>query len=136
MTTTAAPTTDIFSAWDQFDTDAPFAPTVEAPAVVTCKSCGRKITAAKSIAQGRGKACQAKHDARVAEAAKTEPADRLTKAIELIEDGGMARVGHLFLAMSSRGDQCYEVSETGECSCPAAQHGRTCYHALAARIAA
>lgn len=90
--------------------------TTAAPAT-TCRSCGRKLRAAKSIAQGRGRACQAKFVARVAAAAKVEPAARLAKAVDLIEDGGLVRVGHLVLAMSSRGDQSYEVSTVGDGAC-------------------
>lgn len=145
MTTTAGTATDIFSAWDQYDVDDAFVPaqatapaveTVEAPAVVTCKGCGRPLRATKSRALGRGPVCQAKFAARVATAAATEPADRVAKAVELIEDGGLVRVGHdLYLATSSNGSLRYEVTPTGECSCTAAQYGRGCYHSLAARIA-
>lgn len=136
MTTTAAPTTDIFSAWDQFDTDAALVPAVVAPAVVTCKSCGRKITAAKSIAQGRGKACQAKHDAKIAAALADETPAQADKARELIADGGIVQAaGALYLAVSSDGAVRYEVNPvTGQCSCKAGQHGRRCYH-LAGAVA-
>lgn len=101
-----------------------------------CKSCGRTLTATKSVALGRGKVCQAKWEAKIAAAAKTEQPTRLAKAVELVEDGGLVRVGHLFLAVSSKGDTRYEVSPTGECSCTAAQYGRACYHVLAAQLAA
>lgn len=109
--------------------------TTAAPAT-TCRSCGRKLRAVKSIAQGRGRACQAKFVARIAAAAKVEQPARLAKAVELIEDGGLVRVGHLFLAVSSDGQTRYEVAATGECSCTAAQYGRKCYHSTAALLAA
>ena len=109
--------------------------TTVAPAT-TCRSCGRKLRAATSIAQGRGRACQAKFAAKVAAAAQTETPARLAKAVELIEDGGLQRIGHLFLAVSSDGHTRYEVAATGECSCTAAQYGRRCYHSTAAKLAA
>lgn len=142
MTTTEATDLDaLFAAWDRYDTDAPFVAevaVVEAPVVIRCKGCDRPLTAASSRRIGRGRACQAKFVARVAAAAKVEQPARLAKAVELIEDGGLVRVGHLVLAMSSRGDQSYEVSTDGNgaCTCLAAQHGRACYHVLAARLAA
>lgn len=140
MTTTAAPANDIFSVFDQYDVDAPFV--TETPAVVTpapvvrCLGCHRPLRAAASIAQGRGKACQAKHDAKIAAALADETPAQADKARDLIADGGIVQVaGALYLAVSSDGAVRYEVNPvTGQCSCKAGQHGRRCYH-LAGAIA-
>lgn len=136
MTTTAAPANDIFSAFDQFDVDAPFlaVETVPAPVAVECKGCGRPLRAAKSRAQGRGRACQTKHDAKIAAALADETPVQAEKARELIADGGIIQVaGTLYLAVSSDGAVRYEVNPvTGQCSCKAGQHGRRCYHLIGA----
>lgn len=107
----------------------------------TCREqgCGRTLRAAKSVAQGRGPVCQAKYEARIAQAAKTEPADRVAKAVELVEDGGVVRDGFLWLATSSDGNTRYEVNpgagDHGTCTCTAGQYGRKCYHIVAAVLA-
>ena len=99
-----------------------------------CGRCGRTLTAAKAVAEGYGRTCKA----RIAAAAKVaadQPA-QVTKALELIADGGIVRAtGALFLAMSSDGTVRYEVNPTaGSCSCKAGQYGRPCYHKLAATL--
>lgn len=103
-----------------------------------CHRCGRKLTAADSIARGYGRTCRAK----VRDAAKvvdlTEyKAFQLAKAEELIEQGGIVPTARpaLYLAVSSDGTSRYMVDATEHsCSCPAGDKGRHCYHQLAADI--
>lgn len=113
--------------------------TKTAAPTASCKSCHRPLRAAQSVALGRGPVCQAKYEARIAAAAKTEPADRVAKAVELVEDGGVVRDGFLWLATSSDGHTRYEVNpgagDHGTCTCTAGQYGRRCYHVVAAVLA-
>lgn len=100
-----------------------------------CTRCGRKITATKSITDGMGRTCKAK----VAKAAKTPTlTDRfkpfqVNKAVELIEQGGVARGRRFYLTVNSKGTGTYLTSPRG-CSCPAGAKGLGCYHVLAVRI--
>jgi hypothetical protein len=101
-----------------------------------CLRCGRKLTAAKSVAAKYGKGCGAKiRAAAVAEARADFSADQQAKADELIRDGGLvptSRAG-VYRAASSDGTASYLV-HAATCSCPAGLRGRRCYHQLAARI--
>jgi len=106
-----------------------------------CQDCGRKITAAASIAAGRGSGCRAKvrAAARAAARAAVEAAKpaQLAKAIELIEDAGIIRVSafYEFAAKSGDGLRTYLVDVPAEtCNCMAGERGRYCYHLLAGQI--
>jgi uncharacterized Zn finger protein len=102
---------------------------------VTCQDCGRTLRAARSIAARRGPTCRAK----IRAAARTADvnAGQLAKAVELIDDGGIVPVSRpgVYAATSSDGTTIYVVNLTdATCTCPAGQHGRYCYHMVAATI--
>lgn len=103
-----------------------------------CKRCHRPLTSEKSISQGRGRVCQAKYEAAVAAAANAQPADRIAKATEAIEDGAVAhRTRNLFQVVSSNGTDVYDVDlGTGGCTCRASQFGLSCWHVAAAQLEA
>jgi hypothetical protein len=112
--------------------------TAESPATETrCLRCGRKLSAAKSVAASYGPGCAAKiRKAAIAEARAGFTAGQQARADELIRDGGMvpvrmtARNGMLFRAVSSRGDETYLVTANG-CAC---KSRRSCYHQLGAKV--
>jgi hypothetical protein len=98
--------------------------------------CSRKLTAATSIAAGKGRICRLRE--RAEKALRGFTAAQVEKARELIEDGGIVafRPG-VFRAVSSKGDTTYLTTAAGQCSCPAAaRSGRAdrCYHVLSARL--
>jgi len=101
-----------------------------------CLRCGRKLRAAASITRGYGPGCRA----RILAAAKLTAlagftADQISKARELIEDGGVARIRRgIYRMASSDGTRTYLTAATGQCNCPAGLRGRACYHAATARI--
>jgi len=99
-----------------------------------CKRCGRILTAAKSVAQGAGPVCQAKIDAALTAAAKTQPAVQVEKATEALADNAVAhRTHNLYQVVSSNGATVYDVDlGTGGCTCKAGQYGRRCWHLTAA----
>lgn len=103
-----------------------------------CQSCGRKLTAASSVAAGRGPVCRAK----VRKAAQTIDLTefhgwQVDKARELIEQQAIipsSRPG-LYAAVSGDGVTVYLVDATeASCTCKAAANGRRCYHLAAALI--
>jgi Family of unknown function (DUF6011)/SWIM zinc finger len=104
---------------------------------VTCQDCGRTLRAARSRALGRGPTCRAKIR-RAAQAAQTDvKPEQLAKAVELIDDGGIVPVSRpgVYAATSSDGTTIYVANlNDGTCTCKAGQHGRYCYHLLAASI--
>lgn len=99
-----------------------------------CRRCGRSLRSAKSVATGYGPTCARKIAA--AAAASTDQPAQVAKATQLIEDGGLERTSPTtWLAVSSDGSTRYEINTvTASCSCPAAQHGRRCYHAVAVEL--
>lgn len=107
-----------------------------APATTSsCTRCGRKLTAAKSIAAGYGKGCAAK----IAAATKTadlvdfKPA-QIASAQELIEDAAIIQIRrNVFRAVSTDGSETY-LAHTANCTCAAGVRGRRCYHMAAARM--
>lgn len=101
-----------------------------------CARCGRALRDPKSIAAGVGPRCAK----RIAEAAivvmATNTATSVGKAIELIGDAGIVRVGAgEFITVSSRGDVRYETTPAS-CTCTAGVYGRVCYHQVAAKLIA
>jgi len=104
-----------------------------------CLRCGRTLTAARSIAANYGRTCKA----RIATAVKTtdlaeyKPA-QVTKAVEVIELGGIVRTSAAhFAAVSSDGSTSYQVDQTERsCTCKAGERGLRCYHLAAADILA
>jgi hypothetical protein len=105
-----------------------------------CLSCGRRLTAARSVAAGRGRACQAKVNraARTADLSRYKPF-QVEKAAELLEQGGLiptSRPG-VWTAVSSDGDTRYLVDQLAHtCGCKAGQRGIDCYHLAGADILA
>ncbi|MFG3170587.1 DUF6011 domain-containing protein [Streptomyces sp. NPDC048200] len=100
-----------------------------------CMGCGRKLTAPKSIAAGRGRACQAKIR-RAAQAVDTTDykAHQVQSARELIEDGAIIPLRSVvFISVSTDGTETYKTAPTA-CTCPAGTKGSRCYHQLAARL--
>lgn len=100
--------------------------------MTSCKRCGRKLTNAKSVAQGFGPRC-AKLDA-FERALRGFKPFQIVKAIELIDEGAiqpsLKRPGY-FTAISSEGNTTYLVHECG-CTCPAGLKSKPCYHRCAA----
>lgn len=101
-----------------------------------CARCGRTLRDPKSIAAGVGPRCAK----RIAEAAivvmAANSAAAVGKAIELIGDAGIVRVGlGQFVTVSSRGDVRYETTPVS-CTCTAGVYGRACYHQVAAQLIA
>lgn len=99
--------------------------------------CGRRLICKASRAPGYGWGCWR----RIRAAAKAEAlaaklaaftARQLEQAAELIEDAAIVRaaVARLFLAVSSDGEDVYQVTAEA-CSCPAS---KACYHQAAVAI--
>lgn len=103
---------------------------------VTCRSCGRPLRAAASIARRRGRACHARAlEEALRRAAAGYTRDQLARALDLIAGGGLiphTRPG-AYLAVSSDGSAVYLV-DTRRCSCPAGVHEIRCYHRLAVAL--
>lgn len=102
---------------------------------IACQDCGRRIWAAASVAAKRGSGCRAK--LRAAVRASDAKAEQIAKAAELIDDGGIVPVSRpgIYAATSSDGTTIYVVNLPDQtCTCPAGQHGRYCYHLVAATI--
>lgn len=105
--------------------------------LVKCQGCGRKLTAATSIARGRGPVCRAKVRRAATNAESDVKAEQHAKAVELIEDGGIVPVSRpgVYAASSSDGSTIYLAdAAAGTCTCKAGERGRLCYHLHAARI--
>jgi len=102
--------------------------------VIKCLRCGRKLTDPRSIAAGVGRTCRARIAAAATVATGTD--DQIEKARQLVDDGGLVRIGAaVFRAMSSDGTATYEVQPAaGRCTCTAGQHGHRCYHLISAEI--
>ncbi|ADP78361.1 DUF6011 domain-containing protein [Pseudofrankia inefficax] len=145
----AAAPADPFAALDSFgaDTDemaARFAAVVAdftpAPAA-TCLGCGRRITAAASVARGYGEGCWRRARRRAALLAGSFSDRQVEQAVEAVEDGAIvpAETPRAWLVVSSKGDEVYQT-DGAACDCPAGQSGRICWHlasvALVERAAA
>lgn len=60
-------------------------------------------------------------------------ADQIAKAVELIEDGGIAPLrGRIWLAVSTNGDRIHRCTADA-CTCEAGVKNRRCYHNVAVR---
>lgn len=107
-----------------------------------CSECHRPLTAAKSIARGRGPVCDLKARRRAAAARLArifKDADRAAnKALRHLADKAIIPTRHdgQYLAVATEGDTAYLVDTIDRtCTCKAGQrHGR-CTHLLAADIA-
>lgn len=110
--------------------------TTEQPTATRCTRCGRTLCSDLSRAAGMGRTC-----ARRAAVETTYSAAQLAKAVELIEDGGIAvtplrtaRGRRVFEVVASSGAARYMATVTA-CTCPAGLKGRRCYHRAALRLA-
>jgi hypothetical protein len=102
-----------------------------------CQSCGRKLTAASSVAAGRGPVCRGKVRRAAATVELPVKPEQRAKAIELIEDGGIVPLSRpgVYAAASSDGTTTYVVNVPDQtCTCKAGLNGRYCYHLAAALI--
>lgn len=106
--------------------------------IVRCHDCGRKLTAAASIAAGRGRTCRAK----VRRAAETTnlsdfhpwQIDKAREAIEMLAIVPSSRSG-LYAAVSGDGVTVYLTDAIERsCTCKAGANGRSCYHLAGALI--
>lgn len=94
-----------------------------------CRKCHRTLTDPKSVARGYGRRCAAKVAAAAAAAVATFKPAQVVKALELIASGEIRPSGlDSFYRVRD-----YRVDST-LCTCKAGQHGRTCYHLIAARV--
>lgn len=108
---------------------------------LTCKGCGRDIISARSLREagrngGYGRGCARKVADRAHAAAQTEPATRVDAATEAIEDGAVVhQTRDLWSVVSTVGDAVYTVdAAAGSCTCPAGEHGRSCWHRLSVSL--
>lgn len=97
-----------------------------------CLSCGRKLRSVKSIARGRGQACQTKVNKSLKTADLSEfSTKQVESARELIEDGAIVLVRpNVFRSVSSDGQSEY-LTHPAVCNCPAGLKDRACYHRAA-----
>jgi uncharacterized Zn finger protein len=106
-----------------------------------CTRCGRVLRAAKSIAAGYGRGCQAKIRAAIkAEVVAKFKSTAVAKAEQVIADGGIVAVRTagtpVFRVVASNGVDTY-LTAPQACTCPAGLRGQhTCYHQVAAAILA
>ncbi len=101
-----------------------------------CTRCGRELRDLRSVARGVGPTCAKRIKARAEAVIIEHSASAVDKAIELIGDSGIVRVGRAtFLSVSSDGATRYETT-TASCACKAGQFGRMCYHRVAAQLIA
>ncbi|MGW5352178.1 DUF6011 domain-containing protein [Streptomyces sp. NPDC004031] len=101
-----------------------------------CHHCGRTLRSPRSIALGYGPTCHRKIRRATTATATTAKPDAITKATELIEQGGILplRGRRVFAVISSDGARTYRTAAQG-CTCPAGVKGRhVCYHRVAATI--
>lgn len=103
-----------------------------------CARCGRLLSDPKAVARRMGRTCARKVAEATKAAAQTEPAERVDAATEAIEDGAVIhQTRDLWLVVSSKGDAVYTADlGTDGCTCEAGQHGRRCWHLLAAELVA
>jgi hypothetical protein len=102
----------------------------------TCKRCGRKLTAAASIARGRGATCaRIVREAAKAKAIAQYKPHQVVKAVELIELHALVPLRRgVYQVPSSDGTATYLAHRCG-CTCPAglkAEH--VCKHRIAAHL--
>lgn len=106
-----------------------------------CPRCGRTLTSTRALRVGYGPRCYTHLLAALRTIALTHPAHQVAKAAELLEDGGLipAPTTHkrprqtVYIAVGTDGTETYRTTAT-TCTCPAARHGRSCYHVIAAQV--
>lgn len=104
---------------------------------ITCRRCHRTLRSAASKLAGVGPRCAA-----IEAATEGLNAKQANKALELIADGGVAKVREgVYRVTSTDGSASYLTSVNGNCTCA---HGlrrtsgtaKTCYHAAAVKLTA
>lgn len=101
-----------------------------------CLRCGRTLRSADSVKRGYGRTCRAKVTAAAkAKAAADFKPDTATKAMELIEMGGIVAIRtRVFRTVSSDGTRTY-LTAPEACNCAAGLKGKfVCFHRAAAAI--
>lgn len=101
-----------------------------------CRKCGRTLRAAKSIADGYGRTCKGKVARALAAVELDEfSTDQVQRAADVIADAAIvpSSARGLYIVVASDGDDRY-LTGSQQCTCKAAQYGRTCYHRAAAKI--
>jgi hypothetical protein len=102
--------------------------------IARCTRCGRKLSDAKSVARGYGRAC----GQRIAAEAKVsaEKPEQVAKAVELLAVGAVVplRPGRVWLVVGSKGET-YRTAPAA-CTCLAGVRGRMCYHRVATAMLA
>lgn len=101
-----------------------------------CLRCHRALRSAESIARGYGRTCRAKVTAAAkAKAASQFKGSTVTKAMELIELGGLVAIRpRVFRVVRSDGTGTY-LTAPEACTCAAGLRGlHVCYHRAAATI--
>jgi hypothetical protein len=100
-----------------------------------CARCGI-LRSAKSVAAGVCPKCAKLIAAAALVTVAHHKQEQVSKAIELIADGGIVRVSSsTFASVSSSGTEVYTTTPAS-CSCKAGTFGRTCYHRVAAELIA
>lgn len=103
-----------------------------------CLRCGRILTAKRSIADRRGRTCQAKTREAAKRAALVQFGDKphlVAKAEELIEAGGIVAIrGHrVFRTVGNTGASYLTAPEA--CNCKAGLRAKNvCHHRIAATV--
>jgi hypothetical protein len=98
-----------------------------------CKRCHRKLTDPRSVARGYGRTCAAKVETKVNATVATFKPAQVDKAMALIAAGGITPSGvDTFYVV--KGTSAIHRTDATLCTCTAGQHGRTCYHLIAARV--
>jgi hypothetical protein len=103
-----------------------------------CTRCGRTLRAAKSIAAGYGRGCQAKIRAAIKAkvVAEFKPAT-VEKAEQLIADGGIVAITTKAFRVTSTDGTGRYLTAPQACNCKAGLRGiHPCYHRVAAAILA
>jgi hypothetical protein len=105
-----------------------------------CLRCGRKLSAAKSVAASFGPGCLAA----IRREAREHALDGLTakqaaEATEIVADGGVVPSAHkgVWLAASGDGSQVYRATPGGQCNCKWGMRtlpGKPCKHVGAVRL--
>lgn len=102
-----------------------------------CTRCGRVLRAARSIALGYGRGCQAKIRTAIKAKATEFKLATVEKAEQLIADGGIVRITAKAFRVTSTNGTGHYLTAPQACNCPAGLRGiHPCYHRVAATILA
>jgi hypothetical protein len=101
-----------------------------------CLGCRRPIRSARALARSYGEGCWRKARRRASELGAAYSDEQIEKAVEAVEDGAVipGESAAVWLVVSSRGDEVYEVAGGAVCTCPAGEAGRGCWHLAAVEM--